>query len=124
MKLSHISIVVPDLERAVKTMQEIYGLACGKISENTQQGVRLTYIDFGNSMIELMQPLAADSPIGRFLTKHPAGGLHHLCLGVSDLAQMTTALRDKGLTVATGEFGAMMDVELVNDGPVTLFLER
>jgi D-aminoacyl-tRNA deacylase len=27
-------------------------------------------------------------------------------------------------TVATGEFGAMMDVELVNDGPVTLLLER
>jgi len=26
--------------------------------------------------------------------------------------------------VATGEFGAMMDVELVNDGPVTLTLER
>jgi D-tyrosyl-tRNA(Tyr) deacylase len=26
--------------------------------------------------------------------------------------------------VETGEFGAMMDVELVNDGPVTLFLER
>jgi D-tyrosyl-tRNA(Tyr) deacylase len=33
-------------------------------------------------------------------------------------------LRDHGLTVATGEFGAMMDVELVNDGPVTLWLER
>ena len=27
-------------------------------------------------------------------------------------------------SVATGEFGAMMDVELVNDGPVTLILER
>ena len=26
--------------------------------------------------------------------------------------------------VASGEFGAMMDVELVNDGPVTLILER
>jgi D-tyrosyl-tRNA(Tyr) deacylase len=26
--------------------------------------------------------------------------------------------------VETGEFGAMMDVELVNDGPVTLMLER
>jgi len=33
-------------------------------------------------------------------------------------------LRGAGLTVATGEFGAMMDVELVNDGPVTLLLER
>jgi len=33
-------------------------------------------------------------------------------------------LRERGLTVATGEFGAMMDVELVNDGPVTLWLEK
>jgi D-tyrosyl-tRNA(Tyr) deacylase len=33
-------------------------------------------------------------------------------------------LRSSGLQVETGEFGAMMDVELVNDGPVTLILER
>jgi D-tyrosyl-tRNA(Tyr) deacylase len=34
------------------------------------------------------------------------------------------ALRSHGVTVESGEFGAMMDVELVNDGPVTLWLER
>lgn len=33
-------------------------------------------------------------------------------------------LRGLGLPVESGEFGAMMDVELVNDGPVTLWLER
>ena len=33
-------------------------------------------------------------------------------------------LRGVGLEVATGAFGALMDVELVNDGPVTLLLER
>jgi D-tyrosyl-tRNA(Tyr) deacylase len=35
-----------------------------------------------------------------------------------------SALRARGLTVESGEFGAMMEVELVNDGPVTLWLER
>jgi len=34
------------------------------------------------------------------------------------------ALRSRGFDVATGEFGAMMQVELVNEGPVTLILER
>ena len=34
------------------------------------------------------------------------------------------ALRELGFPVQTGEFGAMMDVELINDGPVTLLLER
>jgi D-tyrosyl-tRNA(Tyr) deacylase len=33
-------------------------------------------------------------------------------------------LRARGLPVETGEFGAMMEVDLVNDGPVTLWLER
>lgn len=34
-----------------------------------------------------------------------------------------TRLRQSGLTVQTGHFGAMMQVELTNDGPVTLILE-
>ncbi len=33
------------------------------------------------------------------------------------------ALRSAGVTVATGRFGAEMEVELVNDGPVTLWLD-
>ena len=33
-------------------------------------------------------------------------------------------IRERGLTTETGEFGASMAVELVNDGPVTLWLER
>jgi D-tyrosyl-tRNA(Tyr) deacylase len=33
------------------------------------------------------------------------------------------ALRARGLTVGTGIFGAMMDVQLVNDGPVTIIVE-
>jgi D-tyrosyl-tRNA(Tyr) deacylase len=33
-------------------------------------------------------------------------------------------LAARGVPVASGEFGAMMDVELVNDGPVTLWIER
>ena len=38
--------------------------------------------------------------------------------------RFVTALRGRGLEVATGEFGADMQVEIHNDGPVTLILER
>jgi D-tyrosyl-tRNA(Tyr) deacylase len=37
---------------------------------------------------------------------------------------LVAALRERGIPVATGVFGATMTVELVNDGPVTLLLER
>jgi D-tyrosyl-tRNA(Tyr) deacylase len=39
------------------------------------------------------------------------------------VAQVVDALRARGIEVATGRFGAHMDVELVNDGPVTLVLD-
>jgi D-aminoacyl-tRNA deacylase len=38
--------------------------------------------------------------------------------------RFVAALRERGLTVATGEFGADMQVEIHNDGPVTMILER
>ena len=33
-------------------------------------------------------------------------------------------MKESGLTVKTGVFGAMMDVALINDGPVTFILEK
>ena len=45
-------------------------------------------------------------------------------LAVPLYERFVATLRGRGVPVETGEFGAMMDVELVNDGPVTLWLER
>lgn len=39
------------------------------------------------------------------------------------VADVVAALRDRGMRVQTGEFGADMSVQLVNDGPVTILLE-
>ncbi|MCB2413227.1 D-tyrosyl-tRNA(Tyr) deacylase [Demequina sp. TTPB684] len=39
------------------------------------------------------------------------------------VAAVVTALRERGLTVGTGVFGAHMDVTLTNDGPITILLE-
>ena len=36
---------------------------------------------------------------------------------------VVAALRERGVEVATGRFGAMMEVSLVNDGPVTLVVD-
>ena len=45
-------------------------------------------------------------------------------LAVPLYERFVAMLRERGARVETGEFGAMMDVELVNDGPVTLWLEK
>lgn len=100
--LSHVSIVVPDLAAAIARLQKTYGLSAGAIKVNNEQGVRMTYIDLGNAKIELMEPSRPDSPIAKFLERNPRGGIHHLCLGVDSVEQMTTELTAAGVQVLGG----------------------
>ena len=50
-----------------------------------EHGVTVVFIDTGNSKVELLEPLGADSPIGRYLERNPDGGMHHMCFEVDDI---------------------------------------
>jgi methylmalonyl-CoA/ethylmalonyl-CoA epimerase len=80
-----VSIAVPDIAAAAEALEARLGLKAGPIEENAGQGVRLAYVELGNAKIELIEPTSPSSPIARFLERYPAGGLHHVCLGVGDL---------------------------------------
>ena len=97
--LSHVSIVVPDLAKALEKLRATYGLTAGTIKVNEEQGVRMTYIDLGNAKIELMEPSRPDSPIAKFLERNPKGGIHHFCLGVDSVEQTATELTAAGVQV-------------------------
>lgn len=97
--LSHISIVVRDLNAARVRLKELYDLALGDPFVNQEQGVRMAYIDLGNARIELMEPLRPDSPVGKFLERNPRGGLHHVCLAVDDVDALSRSLAEKGVSV-------------------------
>jgi len=97
--LSHVSIVVPDLEAAAARLKQVYGLATGDPLVNEQQGVRLAYVELPNARIELMQPLRPDSPVGKFLERNPKGGIHHFCLGVESVEATAKTLAAEGTAV-------------------------
>jgi len=97
--LSHVSIVVPDLEAAAKTLAERYGLTTGARSLNEQQGVRLAYVELPDAKIELMEPSRPDSPVAKFLERNPKGGIHHFSLNVDNVDQTLNALGGKGVRV-------------------------
>ena len=94
---SHVSIVVPDIEAAARTLAEKYGLSVGARMINEQQGVRLAYIELAGGKIELMEPSRPDSPIAKFLERNPKGGIHHLALGVDDMDRTAQALGANGV---------------------------
>src|SRR5205085_8165775 len=83
--LSHVSIVVPDLDAAAKTLASRYGLKSGAPMLNAEQGVRLAYVELGNARIELMEPARPDSPVAKFLERNPKGGIHHFSLHVANM---------------------------------------
>jgi methylmalonyl-CoA/ethylmalonyl-CoA epimerase len=91
---SHVSIVVPSLAAAAARLRTVYGLGIGDVMINEQQGVRLAYVDLGNARIELMEPARPDSPIAKFLERHPAGGIHHFSLKVDCVDALAQSLTE------------------------------
>ena len=83
--LSHVSIVVPDLDAAARTLDTRYGLKIGTIQVNAEQGVRMAYVELANAKIELMEPSRADSPVAKFLEKN-GEGIHHVAFATTDIA--------------------------------------
>ncbi|WP_454279304.1 methylmalonyl-CoA epimerase [Sphingomonas sp. Marseille-Q8236] len=98
--LNHIGIATPSIERSVETYRDLLGAeAIGAPFDLPAQGVRVCFIDAPNTQIELIQPLDESSPIANFLRKNPAGGQHHICFEVADMAVAVADLQAKGATL-------------------------
>jgi methylmalonyl-CoA/ethylmalonyl-CoA epimerase len=100
--LSHVAIAVPDLEKAIDRLSSTYGLTAGEIYNNREQGVRLAYVELGNSRIELISPTRSDGPIAAFIEKHPAGGLHHISLYVDGVPMVLDELASRDVDLIGG----------------------
>lgn len=91
-----------------------------RIFPSERRPIDRSVLDVGGSALVVSQfTLCADTSKGNrpsFITAAEPGEADRL------YELFCTCLRELGVPVATGEFGAMMDVELVNDGPVTIVL--
>lgn len=84
-RLNHVAIVVPDLAAAAAKYRDLLGAEVGEPQVLAEHGVTAVFVTLSNSKVELMTPLGAESPIGNFLARNPAGGMHHICFEVNDL---------------------------------------
>ncbi len=98
-RLDHIAIVVSDTETALRVWRDVCGFEVLFAEKVNNETALLTHLDLGNTHLQLVQPLAADSPLWAWLKKNGGDGLHHFCLEVDDVAEARDQAGQAGLGV-------------------------
>lgn len=95
-RIDHIGVAVDDLDAAINLYENVLGMKLVHRETVTEQGVDAVLLDVGENHVELLSPLADDTPVGRFLAKN-GPGLHHVAYQVSDIEQALAALAAEGV---------------------------
>jgi methylmalonyl-CoA/ethylmalonyl-CoA epimerase len=96
--LHHVGLAVADLDAAVERWCSLFGAQIEAREEVEAQGVRAVALRTGSGRVELLAPLEADTPVGRFLERR-GEGMHHVAFVVDDVAAELAALRASGATL-------------------------
>ena len=96
--VDHIAIAVADLDLAVAVWRDQLGLREGAREIVEDQGVEVQMMYAGQTRIELVCPIRADSPVQAHLDKR-GPGLHHLALAVDNCDEAIVANEKAGATM-------------------------
>jgi methylmalonyl-CoA epimerase len=89
-------VAVADLDAAIRLHGGTYGMRVAHRETVAEQGVEAVLLDVGENHVELLRPLHADTPVGRFLERR-GPGLHHVAYQVADVETALAALRAAGV---------------------------
>lgn len=98
----HLALAVDDLDAAVATYGRLFGARVERRGRLESQGVDAVYLRLGEGRIELVTPLAADTPVGRFLAKR-GPGMHHVAFEVESVREAVEGLARGGANVIDSE---------------------
>src|SRR4051812_37768979 len=97
-RIDHIGVAVEDLDAAIALHETTYGMELVHREVVSEQGVEAVLLDVGENHVELLRPLAEDTPVGRFLASR-GPGLHHVAYQVADIEATLATLRAAGVRV-------------------------
>lgn len=93
-RIAHIGIAVRGLDEMLPLYRDVLGLPEVPLAD--ADGARIVGLAAGESLVELLEADAPDSPIGKFVAKR-GPGIHHVCFAVDDLDAALARCRDAGL---------------------------
>ena len=98
-RLNHVAIAVKDLSASTALYRDTLGARVSQPLPQPEHGVTVVFVELPNTKIELLEPLAAESPIAKFLERNPDGGIHHICYEVDDIIAARDRLKEQGARV-------------------------
>ena len=95
-RIDHIGVAVEDIDAALALYERSFEMALAHRETVEEQGVEAVLLDVGENHVELLRPLADDTPVGRFLAKR-GPGLHHVAYQVDEIEATLAQLRARGV---------------------------
>ena len=107
--LHHIGVVYKDFSKVVEKIKDLYGMpniniveAIIEVNTNIKEltkplKIKVGFATFGNTMIELFEPLDDNSIYSEFLETIPEGGIHHVGILVENIDEELKKWDSKGI---------------------------
>jgi methylmalonyl-CoA epimerase len=94
--LDHVGIAVSDLQASLAFFKDVLGLHVESTEDIASQRVRATFLNTGQSTLEMLEATAPESAIAKFVEKR-GPGMHHVALRVDDIDAALAHLKSRGI---------------------------
>lgn len=102
-RIDHVGIACRDLAAKVEFYESVFGLTVVSMEINPEQGVKEAMLAVtdgapgpGASYVQLLEPLAPDTPVGKFIERR-GEGVHHVGYGVTDIEAAMKDVESAGI---------------------------
>lgn len=95
-KIDHIGIAVSNIQHSLTIFEDILGIKCAGEEVLNDQNLKVAFLPIGDSEIELLQSIAEEGTIAKFIEKR-GEGIHHIAFRVEKLEDILKNLDEKGV---------------------------
>ena len=100
--IDHVGVAITDLDEAIGLYEATFEMPLVYRETVEEQGVEAALLDVGDGHVELLRPLAAETPVGKFIDRS-GPGLHHVAYRVDDIDGVLRRLADAGVELIDTE---------------------
>ncbi len=95
MRIDHLGLAVANLDVSRRAFEPLASGSGAPPELVASQGVRVVFLEVGESHLGLLEPTSPESPVGRFLAQR-GEGLHHVAFRVPSVDRALAEVRERG----------------------------